>query len=130
MDEAFARDCKTRRSLQVHNSENKEKVQAEGERTRRRNEFIAERARRFEEGARESENGVGSVVAAKRNFISTKSFTSIADNEFVKSDPKHPSKFNQQFAKVSIQDAGELVVSFVTHYFNFVTANYSQVLRE
>ncbi|XP_032453282.1 uncharacterized protein LOC100119361 isoform X8 [Nasonia vitripennis] len=106
-DDAFARDCKTRRSLQIANSENGrvnycQSAAGEAERGRRaRQEFIAERARRFEEGVRRANEGT-----ARKQFISTKSFTPIANNDFVRNDPKHPSKFNQ-VAKISIQDSGE-----------------------
>ncbi|OXU23759.1 hypothetical protein TSAR_007270 [Trichomalopsis sarcophagae] len=106
-DDAFARDCKTRRSLQIANSENgrvnySQSAAGEAERGRRaRQEFIAERARRFEEGVRRANEGT-----PRKNFISTKSFTPIANNDFVRNDPKHPSKFNQ-LAKISIQDNGE-----------------------
>lgn len=106
VDDTFARDCKTRRSLQIANSENGRvnySQSGEGERGRRaRQEFIAERARRFEEGVRR----VNEAATTKKNFISTKTFTPIANNDFVKNDPKHPSKFNQ-VAKISIQDNGE-----------------------
>lgn len=107
-DEGFARDCKTRRSLQItnnslENDEDKSEIKAR----RSRAELIAERAKRFEDsGGDVKDNGT------KKNFISTKTFTPIANNDFVKNDPMHPSKFNQ-VAKISIQDNREFPFAYI-----------------
>lgn len=108
----FTRDCKVRRSLQIGNVDtiDDNNCGAVGRvRIRPRNDFIAERARKFEENEDASE--------VKKNFISTKSFTPIANNDFIKNDPNHPSKFNQFVSKLSPQDNRELHYLYIYIYF-------------
>ncbi|XP_014214041.1 uncharacterized protein LOC106643413 isoform X2 [Copidosoma floridanum] len=81
--DAFARDCRTRRSLQVGPDNSPEP-------TASTDKLVAERARKFEEAARRRATGESPSTGKPRRFA--RQFASIADNDFVKNDPKHPSK--------------------------------------
>lgn len=100
-DGKFSRECRVRRSLQIigGSSDDRHRSVAVNNndrfgRSNGKNEFVAERARKFEEEAARRRIDKEPEIGNKSRIFD--SFSSIADNNFVKNDPKIVNKMNYQ----------------------------------
>ena len=90
----FTRDAKARRSLQVNDNSQIRKS---------RKGSIAERAKIFEELDRYEDQEVTRRLSEEDEKV----FSPIRDNDFVKNDPRHPSKFEKTGSRYNGSERGK-----------------------
>uniref|UniRef100_A0ABD2WMH8 Uncharacterized protein n=1 Tax=Trichogramma kaykai TaxID=54128 RepID=A0ABD2WMH8_9HYME len=116
-DDAFARNSKNRRSLQVNSDRYYPSRNARSD--DRRVGSIDERAKFYEDEANDGRDRRTIVDATRRSQENQRIFAPIRENDFVKNDPGHPSKFDRSSNGVpkysSSQENGETTLSSLTN---------------
>ncbi|XP_014223189.1 serine/arginine repetitive matrix protein 1-like [Trichogramma pretiosum] len=122
-DDAFARNSKNRRSLQVNSDRYYPSRNARSD--DRRVGSIDERAKFYEDEANDGRDRRATVNATRRSQEDQRIFAPIRENDFVKNDPGHPSKFDRSSNGLpkysSSQENGETTLSSLTNRANSAT---------